>query len=188
MSPHLARASLPPCVGLSSCFMVTRVHLRFPILQVTVTPLRPLAPAQSHHARPRLAQTLSHLLPRSAGTLRTRPAPGRPAALAAPAPARVPAARPPLTACFREPCRPPAAAMMVLSRDGGAAIKPRPSPPSGGTPDSSACGLLEWGKVCCSRSGRGRCRAVAPTFVTRDTCGATPKLRPIFSLFLRALG
>lgn len=77
--------------------------------------MRPLVPAQRRHIRSRLAQTTFHLLPRSAGTLRTRPAPGRlPALPALPAlpPARVPPARPPLTACFREPGSPLAAAMM----------------------------------------------------------------------------
>lgn len=101
-------------------------------------PGRPLAHAQRCHTRSHLAQTPSHLLPRSAGTLRTRPAPGRPAALPAlpPAPARAPAARPPLAASFREPGRPLAAAMMVPSRDGARpeapplspAPKPRPRP------------------------------------------------------------
>lgn len=124
---------IPPArAGLSSSFTVTRAYLRFPILQVTGSPLRSLAPTQCRHTRLPLAQTSSHLLPRSAGTLRTRPAPGRPATLAAlpPAPVRVPAAHPPLTACFREPGRPPAAAMIVPSRDRGAALKPRLPPPA----------------------------------------------------------
>lgn len=42
--------------------------------------------------------------------------------------ARVPAARPPLTARFREPGRPPAAAMLGSSRDVGAPPRPRPRP------------------------------------------------------------
>lgn len=53
-----AVAGIPPArAGLSSCFRVTRVHLRFPILQVTGTLLRPLAPAQRRHNGSRLAQT-----------------------------------------------------------------------------------------------------------------------------------
>lgn len=105
----------------------------------------PLAHAQRCHTRSHLAQTPSHLLPRSAGTLRTRPAPGRPAALPAlpPAPARAPAARPPLAASFREPGRPLAAAMMVPSRDEGAPLKPRPRPaPSPRRSAELSCGLL----------------------------------------------
>lgn len=150
---------IPPTrAGLSSCFRVMRVHLRCPLLQVTGAPLRPLAPAQRCHIRLHLAQTPSHLLSRSAGTPRTRPAPGRPATLpaVAAAPARVPAALPPLTACFREPGRPLAAAMMASSRDGGAAPKPRPVRPPSPTRARNS-GHLGW-----VRKGRPWAAAVAP--------------------------
>ena len=126
-SRHLSQASLPP----AQASRVASGHA--PASQISPSfgsghpRLRPLAPATHARALPR---PWSHLLPRSAGTLRARPAPGRPAALPALppalAPARVPPARPPLTACFREPGRPLAAAMMAPSRDGGAAFKPRP--------------------------------------------------------------
>lgn len=69
------------------CFAVTRTHSRFPDSGSRLTPLRPLASAERPLTRSRLAWPPSHLLPRSAGTLRTRPAPGRRAALPALAPA-----------------------------------------------------------------------------------------------------
>ena len=129
-SRHLSQASLPPARASRVASGHTRASQISPSFGSGHPHLRPLAPlAAATHARA-LLRPWSHLLPRSAGTLRTRPAPGRPAALPALppalAPARVPPARPPLTACFREPGRPLAAAMMAPSRDRGAAFKPRP--------------------------------------------------------------
>lgn len=133
MSCHLSQAFLLPARG-SQIPSGSRARISdSPSSRSRAAPCAPYPPRpQCRHTRLPLAQTLSHLLPRSAGTLRTRPAPGRPATLAAVplAPVRVPAAHPPLTACFREPGRPPAAAMIVLSRDRGAALKPRLIPPS----------------------------------------------------------
>lgn len=116
MSRHLSGASLPPApargplVLLQGHGRASRIPL--PPGQNTL-PAPPSPRPAPPHPLARRPDPVSPAAP-SAGTLRTRPAPGRRAALPAlpPAPARVPAARPPLTACFREPGRPLAAAMI----------------------------------------------------------------------------
>lgn len=132
------RASLPPARISRVASGVTRAHLRFPSSSLSLLFPAPGAPWPPPRARPHpLARTApripSHLLSRSSGTLRPRPAPGRPAARPALTPARLraPAALPPLTACFREPGRALASAMMAPSRDGDA-------PPSRGEPGAGA--------------------------------------------------
>lgn len=132
------------------CFAVTRAHRRFPGYGSRLTLLAPpsLSRASPHPLAPRPAP-ISPAAPvcRDApDTSGSRP-PGRPPRTGSGS-ARVPAARPPLTACFREPGWLVAAAMIAPSRDGARqeATPPRGAPPRSGR----AYGARDAGAVRCS--------------------------------------
>lgn len=136
-----------------------RSHARAPQvpgLWVTGDPPAPpsLSPASPHPLAPRPAP-ISPAAPvcgDAPDTSGSRP-PGHPPRTGSGS-ARVPAARPPLTACFREPGWLVAAAMIASSRDGGAARKPRPiAAPRPGAEETVGQGMLERGAATADSIG-----------------------------------
>lgn len=134
VSSQLTRASLPPARASPSALQSRACMAGSPDSGSREPPAPPSPSLASPHPlalRPASVSPAAPVCGDAPDTSGSRP-PGRPPRTGSGS-VRVSAARPPLTACFREPGWPVAAAMMVLSRDGGAAPKPRPSilPPPG---------------------------------------------------------
>lgn len=161
VSSQLTRASLPPARASPSASQSRACMAGSPDSGSREPPAPPSPSLASPHPlalRPALVSPAAPVCGDAPDTSGSRP-PGRPPRTGSGS-VRVSAARPPLTACFREPGWPVAAAMMVLSRDGGAAPKPRPSilPPPG-----------SWGRGY--RRGRLLLVALCPVPLTPPTRG-----------------
>lgn len=137
VSPHLTRASLPPAGASPSASRSRACMAGAPDSGSREPPAPPSPSLASPHPLALRPASVSPAVPvcgDAPDTSGSRP-PGRPPRTGSGS-VRVPAARPPLTACFREPGWPAAAAMMAPSRDGGAAPKPLlPSCPRPGAVD-----------------------------------------------------
>lgn len=128
VSPHLTRASLPPARASPSASRSRACMAGSPDSRSRELPAPPSPSLASPHPlalRPASVSPAAPVCGDAPDTSGSRP-PGRPPCTGSGS-VRVPAPRPPLTACFREPGWPVAAAMMAPSRDGGTAPKPRPS-------------------------------------------------------------